>query len=135
VGGGRQTDAHAGQATAHSSEAARPACGDRPLTGLAYLAEAAAAVAAVRTASDLSVLAMLESAPAHPANVAEQLGLSPRGTGQLLETLATLGLLSSTPEGYAPSVARSAQAAAAAHIWDALPEMVRTARRRRHRRR
>jgi hypothetical protein len=80
----------------------------------------------VSSASDVGVFTMLESAPAHPADVAEQLALNPRGTSQLLEALALLGLLAVTSEGYVPTVTHSARAAAAAHMWDALPETVRT---------
>lgn len=100
----------------------------RTAAALAYLAEAAAAVAAVRTASDLGVLALLDAAPAHPAAVAEQLGLSPRGTGQLLQALEGLGVLTLTSAGYVPTMRGSARAAAAAHQWDALSETVRSGR-------
>jgi SAM-dependent methyltransferase len=97
-----------------------------PAAALSYLADAAAAVAAVRAASDLGVLALLEAGPAQAVDVAERLDLSLRGTDQLLQALEGLGLLSLGREGYLPTVPRSARAAAAAHLWDALPNTVRT---------
>ena len=93
---------------------------------LQRLNESVATTAAVRAGIDLGVLAAIEHRTATAEEVAGWLGLSVRGTAQLLDTLDRLGLAVRVGRRFHAPAAREVTAAAGVPIWDGLPQAVRT---------